>query len=102
MLHNNSKPESELDLSNVILLYNQFTLDLVCNNIFTSELNKTNTKLQVQGNGVTLLVNHRSNIPGYDQTTWFDNKAITNIVSLKNIIKQYRVTYVSNDETFFV
>ena len=97
MLHNNSKPESELDLSNVILLYNQFTLDLVCNNIFTSELNKTNTKLQVQGNGVTLLVNHRSNIPGYNQTKWFSKKKITNRVSPKNTTKQYRVTYESNN-----
>ena len=102
MFHNNSNPEAELYSRYLILLDNQFILYLVCNKRFKSEVNKSKTKLKVQGNCGTLLVNHRSNIPGYDQTTWFDNKAITNIVSLKNIIKQYRVTYVSNDETFFM
>ena len=47
-------------------------------------------------------MDHRSKIPGYDQTTWFSNKAISNIVSLKNITKQYRVTYDRNDETLSV
>ena len=86
----------------MILLDNQSTLYLICNNIFTSEVNKSKIKLKVQVNGVTLLVSHRSKIPGCNQTTWFSKKEITNMVSLKNITKQYIVTYYSNDETFFM
>ena len=59
MLHNNSKHDPEFDLRNVILLYNQSTLDLICNNRFTSDVNKSKTKFKVQGNGGTLLVGHR-------------------------------------------
>jgi hypothetical protein len=33
---------------------------------------------------------------------WYNKKAITNILSLSNVIKQYRVTYDSNDHMFMV
>ena len=87
MLHKNSKTQQEFYISNTILLYNQSTLDLMCNKIFTSEVKTYKTKQRVHGNGEILLVNHRSKIPGYDQTTWFSKKAITNILSLNNITK---------------
>ena len=74
MLDNNYKPEQELDLRNVILLDHQSTLDLIFNNRFTSEVKKSNTKLKVKGIGGTLIVNQRSKIPGYDQTTCFIKK----------------------------
>jgi hypothetical protein len=39
---------------------------------------------------------------GYDMHMWYNKKAITNIPSLSNVIKQYRVTYDSNDQMFVV
>jgi hypothetical protein len=33
---------------------------------------------------------------------WYNKKAITNILSLSNVIKQYQVTYDSNDQMFVV
>jgi hypothetical protein len=33
---------------------------------------------------------------------WFSKNAITNILALSNVIKQYRVTYDSDDKTFIV
>ena len=33
---------------------------------------------------------------------WYNKKAITNLLSLSNVIKQYRVTYDSNDQMFVV
>ena len=74
-------------LRNVILLDNQSTLDFICNKIFTSEVNKYNTKTKVQVNGWTLLVNQSSKIPGYDQTRCLRKKAITNILPLKKTAK---------------
>ena len=58
--------------------------------------------VRVQSNGGTLLVNLRSEMPGYKIKTWFGNKAITKIVSLNNVIKQYRGTYDSGNKQFFV
>ena len=97
-LQNKSESDDKLQLRNVMLLYNQSTMDLICNKEFTSKVKKSRDKLKVQSNGKTLVVNQRSEIPGYKIKTRFSNKAITNIVSLKNVIKQYRVTYDSDDK----
>ena len=75
---------------------------LICNNKFTSKINNSREKLRVQSNSGALVVNQRSEMPVHKIKTWFINKAITNIVSLKNVIKQYRVTYDSNNKKFVV
>ena len=41
-------------------------------------------------------------MPGYHMQVWYNKKAITNILSLSNMIKQYQVTYDSNDQMFVV
>jgi hypothetical protein len=41
-------------------------------------------------------------MPGYHMHIWYNKKAITNILSLSNVIKQYQVTYDSNDQMFVV
>ena len=99
-LQKKSDSDDKLHLRNVMILDNQSTMDLICNKQFTSKINKYREKLRVQSNGGTLVVNQLSDMPGYKIKTWFRNKDITNIVSLKNIIKQYRVTYDSNEKQF--
>ncbi len=47
-------------------------------------------------------INHQASITGYDDEVWFSKDAITNIIALSNLIKQYRVTYDSNDAMFVV
>ena len=47
-------------------------------------------------------VNHKVTINGYERLVWFSKDAITNIIALKNIIRQYRVTYDSDESTFVV
>jgi hypothetical protein len=41
-------------------------------------------------------------MPGYHMHVWYNKKAIRNILYLSNMIKQYRVTYDSNDQMFVV
>ena len=49
-----------------------------------------------------MVVNEKGTIPGYKKEVWFSPKAITNIITLSNLIKQYRVTYDSDDLMFVV
>jgi hypothetical protein len=49
-----------------------------------------------------MVVSHKASILGYHNNVWFSKRAITNIIALKNLIKQYCVTYDSNDEMFVV
>ena len=46
--------------------------------------------------------NHKATINGYERPVWFSKDAMTNIIALKNIIRQYRVTYDSDESTFVV
>ena len=58
--------------------------------------------MTVQGNGGTISVTHKATVPGYKQDLWLIKYAITNIISLKNWIKQYQVTYDSIDWIFMI
>ena len=101
-LHNKSDSDEKIQLRNVMLLDNQSTMYLICNNKFTSKIKNSIEKLRVQSNGGTLVVNQLSEMLGYKIKTWFSNKSITNIVSLENVIKKYIVTYDSNDNQLVV
>ena len=56
----------------------------------------------MKSNGGGLKITKKCEIPGYKFKLWFSEKAITNIICLKNLIKCYRVTYDSKVETLFV
>ncbi len=44
----------------------------------------------------------KATINNYNQEVWYLSDAITNIFSLKNVRKQYRVTYDSDEGCFIV
>ena len=48
------------------------------------------------------MVTHKATVTGYKQDVWFKKYAITNTISLKNLIKQYWVTYDRIDQIFVV
>jgi hypothetical protein len=49
-----------------------------------------------------MVVTRKSTMPGYNKTVWFNTRAITNIIDLRNLIDQSRVTYDSDDLMFVV
>ena len=58
--------------------------------------------MKVQGNGGTLAVTYKATVTKYKQYVWFIKDTITNIIFLKNLIRQYLVTYDSIDQIFVV
>ena len=56
--------------------------------------------MKVQVNGGNLEVTHKATVPVYKQDVWLGKYSITNIITLKNLIKQYRVTYDKFDQIF--
>ena len=102
ILNQSASHESKLDLTQVILLDNQSTMDLFCNKSLVSTTFESKTPMWLKSNGGTMKVNHKATINGYDRPVWFSKDAITNIIALKNIIRQYRVTYNSDELTFAV
>jgi hypothetical protein len=92
----------KLDLRKVILLDSQSTMDLICNHNLVTEVFKSNYSMRLTSNGGTMTVTHKAKMAGYRTHVWYDKRAITNILALRNVIKQYRVTYDSDDQTFVV
>ena len=103
-LFKQSRPSVKLnlDLREVILLDNQSTMDLFCNPAFVESTTKSSSTMRVKSNGGSLVVNHKAELNGYHTEVWYSKRAITNILSLSNIIKQYRVTYDSKVATTFI
>ena len=94
--------KGDLDLRKVILLDNQSTMDLICNADMVVKIFKSKSTMHVRSNGGSMKVTQQAELKGYHKPVWFSKEAITNIIALKNIIQQYRVTYNSSDHAFVV
>jgi hypothetical protein len=92
----------KLDLKEVILLGSQSTMDLFCNAALVSKISKSRSNMRLKSNCGTMLVTQKATMEGYNKTVWFITRAITNIIALRNLIDQYRVTYDSDDLIFVV
>jgi hypothetical protein len=90
------------DLKEVILLDNQSTMDLFCNTALVSKTSKSNSNMKLERNGGTMVVTRKATMPGYNKTLWFRTRAITNIITLRNLIDQYRFKYDSENLMFIV
>jgi hypothetical protein len=58
--------------------------------------------MRLKSNGGTMAMSHKATLSGYNENVWFSTRAITNIIALRNLIEQYRVTYDSDDLMFVV
>ena len=64
------------------------------NSKLLSNIHKIPKTMQVIGNGGSITTNIQGHFKNYGDV-WFDERAITNILCLKNMKKKYRVTYDS-------
>ena len=105
ILYNNRKKRSiqkKLDVRTVVLINNEYTMDLLCNPDLVEDIKKVNDTLRIHSNGGEMTVNNKSKIPGYNKRVWFSIRDITNIIALKILNEQYIVTYDRNGQMFIV
>ena len=75
-------------------------MDLFCNKNLVTKIWEINNSMIVKGNGGDLKTHNKAYTKNYGEV-WFDERAITNIMSLKNVKDKFRVTYNSNREGTF-
>ena len=92
----------KIDLRTVVLLDNESTMDLFYNPDLVEDMKKVKKPLMIQSNGGEISINQKAKIPGYNKRVWFIRRAITNIIALKILTEQYRVTYDSNDQMLII
>jgi hypothetical protein len=91
-----------LVLRDVVLLDSCSTMDLFCNPRFVQDIVKVQNPITVESNGGKLQVRHKAKVSGYNALVYYDGSAIANILSLKNLGKQYPITYDSAELMFVV
>ncbi|MGL6132320.1 MAG: hypothetical protein ACRCZ9_11980, partial [Fusobacteriaceae bacterium] len=93
---------NDINLRKVILLDNQSTMSLFCNKRLVTDVRETEETMTLQSNGGSMNVNKVASIGSGQPPVWFSDKAITNILCLKDAIARYRVTYDSENMAFVI
>ena len=89
------KKRNKLQLRNMLLLDSCSTVDLLCNKNLVTKIWESKNSMTVKGNGGDLKNHKTSYVKNYGEVC-FDERAITNIMYLKNVKEKFRVTYDSN------
>ena len=99
---NNCRSNKEIELKDLVLLDSDSTNTIFCNRDHVENMKKAKIPLEIQTNGRTLTLTQTCKIP-FLGTHWFVEGAITNIISLADLSKNYRVTMdTANEKTMIV
>ena len=85
------------DLEDLILLDSDSTNTIFCNEKYVTNIQEAKQPLEIQTNGGFMKVSKTCKIPLLG-THWFNEEAITNIISLADISEKYRVTMDTAEE----
>ena len=81
-----------------LLLDNQSSVLVFCNPEYVKNIRAAERELSLQSNGGTLPIKNIADYDGFEELVWFFQNAMTSILSLTQVKREYEVSY--NDEDF--
>lgn len=88
---------AQSEMKNLVLLDSDSTDTIFCNQELVSNIRESNERLVITTNGGPLVTRMKCDVP-YLGEVWFNEKSITNIISLADMAKQFRVTMDTDAE----
>ena len=85
-----------------ILLDNQSTVNIFSNKDLLKDVRTTHRCMRIHCNTGWSVTNMIGRLPGYPGKVWYNPDGITNILSLADTKKYYRVKYDSHQEKAFI
>ena len=80
-----------------LLLDNQSSVHVFCNREYVDNIRATERELSLQSNGGTLPISDIADYNGFEEAVWYSNDAMTNILSLSRVKREYEVSYDGED-----
>ena len=88
------------EMKELVLLDSDSTDTVFCNKNYVTNVRKSDKPLILKTNGGEIVTTEICDVP-YLGTQWFNENAVTNIISLADIAEKYRVTMDTKDEKSF-
>ena len=80
-------------ISHQLLLDNQSSVHIMCNQDFVSNIRKSAHKMVLVSNGGRLPLSKVADFAGFETETWFSTDAMTNILSFRLVRCEYEISY---------
>ncbi len=80
-----------------LLLNNQSLVHVFCNPEYVNNIRAAERELSLQSNGGTLPISDIADFIGFEESVWYSDDAMTNILSLSCVKHEYAVSYDGED-----
>jgi hypothetical protein len=80
-----------------LFLDNQSLVHVFCNPEYVNNIRAAERELSLQSNGGTLHISDIANFNGFEDSVWYSDDAMTNILSLSHVKHEYAVNYDGGD-----
>ncbi len=80
-----------------LLLNNQSLVHVFCNPEYANNIRAVERELSLQSNGGILPISDIANFNGFEESVWYSDDAMTNILSLSRVKREYAVSYDGED-----